>query len=103
MNKPPSGLPPTVAAQPLRADLLLGSFVHGPTTLPLFDIIMPASGTAPASPEESTYHPLPEIVHTFRPEQKLPVTALSGLFALAVLAPWPILLFLVCAIHIISS
>ena len=103
MNKPPSELPLIVAAQPLRADLLLGSFVHGPTTLPLFDIVMPASGTAPASPEESTYHPLPEIVYTFRPKQKLPVTALSGLFALAVLAPWPILLFLVCAIHIISS
>jgi oligosaccharyltransferase complex subunit delta (ribophorin II) len=95
MAKPPSGLPPTAANQPLHATLLLGSHVYAPASLPLFHLILPASHPAPVAPEEVGFHPLPEIEHAFRPAQKLPPKAISAVFAGAVFAPWPVLFFLV--------
>ncbi|KAI9438672.1 oligosaccharyl transferase delta subunit [Lactarius indigo] len=53
MAKPPSSLPPSGAA-PLRVSLLLGSFVHSPAALDLFDLH-----------NESFYHPRPELAHTW--------------------------------------
>ncbi|KAH9027046.1 hypothetical protein EDB84DRAFT_316564 [Lactarius hengduanensis] len=66
-------LPPSGTA-PLRVSLLLGSFVHGPAALDLFDLHVPppASESAPVHPDESFYHLRPELAHTFRPEPKLP-------------------------------
>jgi oligosaccharyltransferase complex subunit delta (ribophorin II) len=95
MAKPPTSLPPTTADQPLQATLLLGSHVYGPASHSLFHLVLPASQPAPVSPEEASFHPLPEIVHTFRPEQKLPPKVVSAVFALGVLAPWPVLFLLV--------
>ncbi|CAG8752041.1 6545_t:CDS:2, partial [Acaulospora colombiana] len=46
----------------------------------------------PTSPEEVHYHPQPEIQHTFRPQAKIPMKAISGIFALATIMPWFILL-----------
>jgi oligosaccharyltransferase complex subunit delta (ribophorin II) len=95
MAKPPSGLPPTTADQPLHATLLLGSHIYAPAALSLFELILPASHPAPVAADEATFHPLPEIFHTFRPEQKLPPKFISAVFAGVVLAPWTVLLFLV--------
>lgn len=75
--------------------MLLGSFEHDPARFELFDLVIPASQPAPTHPEEATYHTLPDISHTFRPEQKLPPKAISAVFAATLLAPWPILFFLV--------
>jgi oligosaccharyltransferase complex subunit delta (ribophorin II) len=94
MAKPPSSLPPT-ATDPLQVSLLLGSFVHDPAQFELFDVVVPASQPPPAHPDEATYHSLPEIQHTFRPEQKLPSKIISAVFTGAVFLPWPVLFFLV--------
>jgi len=91
MAKPPSSLPPSGAA-PLRVSLLLGSFVHSPAALDLFDLHVPPSAPAPVHPDESLYHPRPELAHTFHPEQKLPPRFVSAFFAALVLAPWAVLL-----------
>src|SRR5713226_921149 len=88
MAKPPSSLPPSGAA-PLHVSLLLGSFVHNPATVDLFDLHVPPSAPAPVHPEEVFYQPRPELVHTFRPDPKLPPRPISGLFAALVLSPWP--------------
>ena len=94
MAKPPSSFPPSGDA-PLHVSLLLGSFVHDPTTLDLFDLRVPPSAPAPVHPEEVFYRPRPELVHTFRPDPKLPPKAISALFAALVLAPWAVLFVLV--------
>ena len=94
MAKPPNSLPPSGAA-PLHVSLLLGSFVHSPATLDLFDLHIPPSAPAPVHPDESLYSPRPELVHTFRPEQKLPPRFVSALFAALVLSPWVVLFGLV--------
>lgn len=94
MAKPPSSLPPSGAA-PLHVSLLLGSFVHSPATLDLFDLYVPPSAPAPVHPEEVFYQSRPEIAHTFRPEPKLPPSPISALFAALVLAPWAVLFVLV--------
>ncbi|KAH9164854.1 oligosaccharyl transferase delta subunit [Lactarius sanguifluus] len=90
MAKPPSSLPPSGTA-PLRVSLLLGSFVHDPAALDLFDLHVPPSASAPVHPDESFYHPRPELAHTFRSEPKLPPRFVSAFFAALVLTPWVVL------------
>ena len=46
-----------------------------------------ASQPPPAHPDEPAFHPLPEIKHTFRPDQRVPPIAVSGFFALLVASP----------------
>ncbi|KAI0298747.1 Dolichyl-diphosphooligosaccharide--protein glycosyltransferase subunit Swp1 [Multifurca ochricompacta] len=94
MAKPPSSLPPSGTA-PLHVSLLLGSFVHSPAALDLFDLHIPPSAPAPVHPEESLYHLLPELAHTFRSEPKLPPRPISAFFAALVLSPWVVLVGLV--------
>ncbi|KIL63121.1 hypothetical protein M378DRAFT_179387 [Amanita muscaria Koide BX008] len=93
MAKPPSSLPPTTSA-PLLVTLLIGTPDYSPLSADLFDLYVLPSQPAPVHPEEASFHPLPEIQHTFRPEQKLPPRPISAFFALAVLAPWTVLLTL---------
>lgn len=101
LARPPAALPPTPLqgneTTPLTVSLLLGSFEHSPYSLELFDLYLPPSQPAPEHPDEKTFHPQPEIQHTFRPEQKVPSKFVSGLAALLVGAgPWMLLLGLVC-------
>ncbi|KAI0070111.1 oligosaccharyl transferase delta subunit [Panus rudis PR-1116 ss-1] len=92
MAKPPASIPPTTADVPLKVELIIGSFVHSPLKVELFDLFLPASQPAPQHPDEPSFHPLPEIHHTFRPEQKLPPRFISAVFAALVLSPWVVLL-----------
>lgn len=94
MAKPPPSLPPSGTA-PLSVTLILGSFVHSPATIHLFDVQIPPSLPAPQHPDEASFYLLPEIKHTFRPEQTVPPTVVSGFFTLLVLAPWVVLVGLV--------
>ncbi|KAL0959970.1 hypothetical protein HGRIS_011632 [Hohenbuehelia grisea] len=87
MAKPPTSLPPTGSA-PLRVSLLIGSFVHSPLKVELFDLHVPASHPPAQHTEEASYHPLPPLGHTFRPEQKLPPRIISASFTGLALAPW---------------
>jgi len=91
MARPPSSLPPTSSA-PLKVTLLLGSFVHAPEKFELFDLHLPASQPAPQHPDESSFHLLPPIEHTFRPEPKLPPQIISAFFACLVASPWIVLI-----------
>jgi len=93
MARPPLSLPPTSTA-PLKVTLLLGSFVHAPTKIELFDLYLPSSHAPPQHSEEASFHILPTIKHTFRPEQKLPPKIISAVFAGIVVSPWVILLAL---------
>ena len=95
-NKPPLSLPPTPSGHPLKVTLIIGSSQHDPITVELFDLVLPRSQPAPEHPLDVTYHPQPEILHTFRPDHKLPPRPISAAFAGIVLAPWAILLALVC-------
>ena len=94
MAKPPMSLPPTTSS-PLHVSLIVGSFKYSPLKADLFDLALPASAPAPQHPDEATFHPLPEIHHTFRPDPKSPPQIISLVFAGAVLAPWVVLLGLV--------
>ena len=94
MAKPPISLPPSSDA-PLQVTLLIGSPNHTPLSVPLFDLQIPASHPPPVHPDEASFHILPEIQHTFRPDQKLPPKPISAIFSAAVLAPWVVLLGLV--------
>ncbi|KZT25741.1 hypothetical protein NEOLEDRAFT_1133271 [Neolentinus lepideus HHB14362 ss-1] len=87
MAKPPTSLPPT-STSPVQVSLLLGSYKHSPASLPLFSLSIPPS--APVSPD--SFAPLPEITHTFRPEQKVPPKFVSAVFSAIVIAPWVVLL-----------
>lgn len=102
MNKPPTSLPPTTS-DPLQVSLLLGSYTHDPAIIELFDLTLPPSLPAPQHPEEETYNPRPEIFHTFRPEPKSPNKAISAVFSGLVLAPWAVLLGLVCLFEPVPS
>lgn len=94
MARPPASLPPT-GSNPLKVSLYLGSFVHDPSEHELFDLVVPPSQTPVHHPDEVAFHARPEIVHTFRPEQKLPPKFISAVFTLALAAPWVVLLGLV--------
>jgi len=94
MAKPPSSIPPTSTA-PLKVTLLLGSFIHSPAKIELFDLYLPASHPPSQHPDEASFHVLPTIQHTFRPEQKVPPKFISAAFAAFVVSPWVILLALV--------
>ena len=103
MSKPPLSLPPTTDA-PLKVTLLIGSSLYSPLSIHLFDLVVPRSAPAPIHPDEASFHPLPEIKHTFRPDQKLPPRAISAIFAVFVLSPWVVLLSLVrCTIPLVPS
>jgi hypothetical protein len=94
MAKPPLYLPPT-ADTPLQVSLLIGSPSHSPLAVSLFDLKIPPSHPAPVHPDEASFSPLPEIHHTFQPDQKLPPRPISAIFSLVVLTPWLVLLGLV--------
>ena len=98
MSKPPLSLPPTTDV-PLNVTLVIGSSLYSPLSVHLFDLVVPRSAPAPIHPDEASFHPLPEIKHTFRPDQKLPPRPVSAIFTVLVLFPWVVLLRLVC--HII--
>ncbi|KAF9653535.1 hypothetical protein BDM02DRAFT_3257640 [Thelephora ganbajun] len=91
MARPPRSLPPTSPDSTLKVSLIVGSFVHTPLTVDLFDLIVPASQPVAPHPEEVRYHPQPAIEHTFRPEQKTPPAFISAVFSVLVLAPWVVL------------
>ncbi|KAF8155648.1 oligosaccharyl transferase delta subunit [Crassisporium funariophilum] len=94
MNKPPLSLPPTPTGNPLKVTLLIGSPLHDPISIELFDLILPRSQAAPEHPGEASYRPLPPIEHTFRPDHKLPPRPISLVSAVLTLAPWVVLLSL---------
>ena len=94
MARPPAALPPS-GADPLKVSLLLGSYAHAPAQYALFDLLVPASQPPAQHPDEAAFHPLPPIVHTFRPEEKIPPQPVSAFFAAVVFAPWVVLLGLV--------
>ena len=79
----------------MQVTLLIGSSLYDPLAVSLFDLVLPRSQPAPVHPLEATYHPLPEIAHTFRPANRLPPTIISAAAAGLVLAPWVALLGLV--------
>ncbi|KIJ61618.1 hypothetical protein HYDPIDRAFT_137596 [Hydnomerulius pinastri MD-312] len=93
MARPPASLPPT-SDRPLTVSLILGSYVHEPAKYDLFDLYVPASSTSASHPDAALFQELPTIVHTFRPEQKLPPKFVSAVFAALVLSPWAVLLSL---------
>jgi len=92
MARPSSSLPPTSPDSMLKVSLIIGSFVHKPLAVDLFDLFVPASQPVAPHPEEVHYHPRPGIEHTFRPEQKTPPSFISAVFSVLVLAPWIVLL-----------
>src|ERR1700722_5500139 len=94
MANPPYSLPPTTTL-PLQVTLLLGSFVHDPVKFTLFDLYLPPSQPPPTHPDEVSFHLLPPIAHTFRPEQSSPPKFVSAVFTAIVLVPWFILFILV--------
>jgi oligosaccharyltransferase complex subunit delta (ribophorin II) len=101
MARPPPSLPPT-STNPLRVTLLLGSFVHSPAKIELFDLYLPASHAPAQHPEEASFHPLPTIKHAFRPDQKVPPKFISAVFAAIVISPWILLLALVRAFFLLN-
>ncbi|KAF9445729.1 oligosaccharyl transferase delta subunit [Macrolepiota fuliginosa MF-IS2] len=89
--RPPNSLPPTGDA-PLAVSLFIGKPEYSPVVAELFDLHVPHSQPAPVHPDEASFHPLPEIHHAFRPDQKLPPKFVSAVFSALVIAPWAILL-----------
>ncbi|EJD51214.1 hypothetical protein AURDEDRAFT_111834 [Auricularia subglabra TFB-10046 SS5] len=98
MAKPPIALPATPTGGPLQVWLVLGSFKYQSAAYRLFELYLPRTQPAPQHPDEPSFHPLPAIHHTFRPDPKLPPRIISLVFAGAVLAPWAILLALLARI-----
>jgi len=94
MAKAPAWLPPSTDA-PLDVSVIIGSFKYQPINQPLFQITLPPSAPAPTTPDAVHYSAQPEIQHTFRPDAKIPMKAISALFTLATLSPWVVLLGLV--------
>jgi len=91
MARPPTSLPPTGDA-PLDVSLFIGKPDYTPVAAGLFDLHVPASQPPPVHPDEASFHPLPEIHHAFRPDQKLPPKFVSAVFSAFVVAPWALLL-----------
>lgn len=102
MKKPPLWLPPTTD-KPLEVSLIVGSFKYTPIKHTLFKLTLPKSQPPPTHPDEPSFHPLPEITHTFRPGERIPPSFISGIFAVATLAPWVVLLGLVSSLFIFDS
>ena len=75
--------------------LIIGSSLHDPLSVELFDLILPPSLSPPIHLDAASYHPLPEINHTFRPDHKVPPRFISAVSAALVVTPWVILLSLV--------
>lgn len=94
MARPPLSLPPTGDA-PLQVTLYIGQPNFSPIAVELFDLHVPHSQPPPAHPDEASFHLLPEIHHTFRPDQKLPYKLVSAVFSGLVIAPWFLLVGLV--------
>lgn len=94
MAKPPLSFPPTTST-PLKVSLFIGAPSHSPLKVNLGELVVPPSGVASPHPEESLYHSLPPLAHTFNPEPKLPPRFISATAAAAVVAPWVILLGMV--------
>jgi len=95
LSRPPLSLPPTPKGHPLKVTLLVGSSQYDPLSVEVFDLVLPRSQPAPEHPEEVTFHPRPDIKHTFRPDHKLPPQFISAIFVGLVLSPWAVLLGLV--------
>lgn len=95
-RRPPSGIPPTVKGTVLHVDLILGSFTRASSTVPLFNLKLPASMPVPPHPEESMYNTRPTIYHTFRGEPRTPPKSISLIFVVLALSPWVLLVTLVC-------
>ncbi|KAL1742556.1 Dolichyl-diphosphooligosaccharide--protein glycosyltransferase subunit Swp1 [Schizophyllum fasciatum] len=91
MARPPPSLPPTTT-NPLAVSLIIGSFEHTGLQAYIFDLIVPPSQPPPVHPDEARFHLLPEIQHTFRPDQKMPPKFISFVSSLIVLSPWVVLL-----------
>ncbi|KXN84059.1 Dolichyl-diphosphooligosaccharide--protein glycosyltransferase subunit 2 [Leucoagaricus sp. SymC.cos] len=91
MSRPPISFPPSADA-PLQVTLYIGKPDYTPVAAELFDLYVPHSQPPPVHPDEASFHPLPEIQHTFRPEQKLPPKIVSAVFSGLVIAPWALLL-----------
>ncbi|KAF8512525.1 oligosaccharyl transferase delta subunit [Hysterangium stoloniferum] len=90
--RPPASIPPTAnASSPLQVTLIIGSFEHSPMSQPLFELSLPPSLPAPQHPDEASFHKLPEIHHTFRPEPKTPYVIFSAIGTGLVIAPWVVL------------
>lgn len=94
MSKTPVWLPPTTDS-PLEVSLIIGTFKYDPMQQLLFHLTLPRSQPPHTHPDEVHYHMQPEIHHTFRPENKIPMSSISAFFALATLSPWILLLGLV--------
>ena len=94
MAKPPPSLPPTTT-NPLAVSLIIGSFEHTGLQAYIFDLVVPPSQPAPVHPDEARFHLLPEIEHTFRPDQKMPPKFISFVASLITLSPWVVLIGLV--------
>ena len=99
MGRPPSSLPPTSPDSTLKVSLIIGSFVHKPLIVDLFDLVVPTSQPIIPHPEEVHYHPQPAIEHAFRPAQKTPPAFISAVFSVLVVAPWVVLVGLVRFSH----
>ena len=94
MARPPSSLPATTE-DPLKVSLYIGSFVHTPLQVELFDLAVPPSQPPAQHSDEIFFHSRPEIFHTFRAEQKVPPKFISAVFTVFLAAPWVVLLGLV--------
>lgn len=94
-RRPPAGLPATTESTILSVDLILGSFTHASSIIPLMKLTVPPSLPVAPHPEEHLYHPKPLLHHTFREEQRMPNKAISTAFVGIALAPWAVLLALV--------
>lgn len=94
-RKPPPGLPPTSEGSDLYVDLILGSFTHDSSVIPLFKLELPASLPVSPHPEASHYAQQPSIEHTFRPPQKTPPRLISKVFTALAFSPWIVLLVMV--------
>ena len=98
LQKAPLSLPPTPNSDPLKLTLIVGTDKYDPISLDFFDLILPKTQPAPEHPLEASFHSLPEIKHTFRPDHQTPPRPISAVFAVVVLAPWVVLLSLVRAV-----
>lgn len=78
--------------QPSKSLLLFGLFVHSPAQCDLYDLVVPESRPPPQYQDKAYFHPLPEITHSFRPEQRISAKVASAFFAMFVFWLWFVLL-----------